>query len=153
VGKILRDPGAVVFVGLLGFATSFMGIGLAIAALDLKGDRLTVPVLGSAASVAFGIGAALYILAIPVTLYIFSYAITVGRRRERLSEYLRQAYRLRTAIFEEWSPELQASTTVGDKANLLLRHQEQAKEWMDAVQRWLDEKLLDQAADFGLETM
>jgi hypothetical protein len=134
--SILRDPGAEVIVGLLSFSVSFVGIGLAIAALD---GRSLIPCYSY---VAFGLATLLFIGALIATILLFRHFAKTKGYIWQTGLYLRQGYILRQAILDVKTP-LSLTPELKEKVSL----------WHKDVQQWLDCYLSDYAPDFQLETL
>lgn len=123
-------------VGLLSFSASFVGIGLAIAALD---GRSLIPCYSY---VAFGLATLFFIGALIATILLFRhFAKTKGYIRQ-MGLYLRQGYKLRKEILD-----------VQTASSLPLELKEKVSLWQKDVQQWLDCYLPDYAPDFQLETL
>ena len=132
--SVLHDPGAHVVVGLLSFSTSFVGIGLAVRALDTKGT------LTASSNGAFGVAAFLFVFGLIVAFLLWrNYSVTKGQVRQ-IGLFLRQGLKLRRKILEFkgiWKEE----------------DAEPAEQWEKEIQQWLDDNLPDHAPDFDLETI
>ncbi|MFC1916864.1 hypothetical protein ACFLX1_01870 [Chloroflexota bacterium] len=134
--SLLRDPGAEVVVGLLSFSASFVGIGLAIAAL-VKGGALLRYAYG-----AWTMAIILFIVAlIAVILLSRHLAKTKGYIRQT-GRFMRQGYKLRQEMLNIKEP----SVFTEELAQRL-------RQWEEDVQQWLDLNLPDYAPDFNLETI
>lgn len=133
--SILRDPGAEVMVGLLGFFASFLGIGLAITALADKS-----PSLLCYSYIAFGIAFLLFVVAIIASIFLVRHLNKIRGYIRQIGLYLRRGYILRKKVLDvqgSWPPEMGEEVT----------------QWEDKVQQWLDNNLPDHAPDFPLETL
>ncbi len=128
--SILRDPGAEVVVGLLGFSVSFLAIGLALIALKQVYYGY----------VAFGIFALLFIFAVIAIFSLFRHFTKTKGYIRQIGEYLRQGRELRRELMSvkeipQWTEEMQ----------------DKVPQWKAGVQQWLDDNLPDYALEFDVE--
>jgi len=127
--NIWRDPGAEVLVGLLGFAVSFIAVGLALIAVEqvcYAYGAFAVPVL-------------LFIVAVIATISLSRHFAKTRRYIQQIGAYLRQGRKLRGELLSvhtipEWTEELQRKVP----------------QWKAEVQQWLDDNLPDHALEFDL---
>jgi hypothetical protein len=129
--NILRDPGAEVLVGLASFAVSFVGIGLALIALERIGLSY----------IAFGVAGLLLLVAGYSFKTLLQHYSQTQRYISQIGEYLSQGRKLRGALLSvdtisKWTEELQVKVP----------------RWEAEVQRWLDDNLPDYAPQFDLES-
>ncbi len=117
-------------VGLLGFAVSFIAVGLALIAIE---------------QVCYGYGAfavsvLLFIVAVIATISLFRHFAKTRRYIRQIGEYLRQGRLLRGQLLSvhtipEWTEEMQ----------------DKVPQWKAGVQQWLDSNLPDYALEFDVE--
>ena len=129
--SILRDPGAEVIVGMASFAVSFVGIGLALAALKNTG----------LSNVAFGIAGLFLLFAVYSFIILRQHHTETKGHIRQIGEYLRQGRKLRRELLSvdtipKWTKELQ----------------ERVPQWETEVQQWLDDNLPEHALEFDLES-
>ena len=132
--SIWRDPGAEVLVGILGFAGSFAGIGLAIAALF---QDTTHPLVLTA----FSFAGLLFIVAVMVFCRLLHHYHVAHRYTIQIGRYLKESYGLRDRL-------LRRDEYLGGGAEIAA-----AELWEATVQDWLDVNLPDLAPEFALETI
>ena len=125
IRNIWRDPGAEVLVGLLGFAVSFIAIGLAL---------ITVKQV-CYAYVTFAISGMLFIVSVMVTISLLRHFAKTRGYIQQIGRDLNRGYILRNEILKSLTPELEKKVT----------------QWENDVQKWLDNNLPDYASDFPLE--
>jgi hypothetical protein len=128
--NILRDPGAEVIAGIASFAASFLGIGLALVALE----HICL------SYAAFG-AAGLFLLVAAYSFIILQRHYSKTRWYiQQIGAYLGQGRRLRGELLSvhtipEWTEELQGKVP----------------HWKAEVQQWLDENLPEHALEFDVE--
>ena len=121
-------------IGLLGFSPSFVGIGLAIRALDTEGT------LERYANGAFTLAGILLLLALMSALLIGIHYAKTKQRINKVGGFLRTGNRLHS--------ELLIYHGIWDDKNA-----EPANQWEEKVQQWLENNLPAYAPDFGLLTI
>ena len=133
MGRLLRDPGAEVLVGLLSFAVAVFAIGLALTAIHETKPGFSL----NWTYAAFGLGALLLTGSLCVFVYLVLHLDTLHGYQTKMGSFLREGYGLRRDILANWQSGLEKA----------------AYEWVSEVQGWLDANLPDQAVDFGLDTI